>query len=312
MRVLLYRGDGVIEPWVRDFAAALPQAEVVAWREGMPAGRCDYAALWAPTPELLEELGQAAGLKAIFLMGAGVDALLKLGDTLPDVPLVRLGDAGMGIQMAEYVAYAVLRYFRHFDEYEMQAQQGIWSQLPPHDKKDFTIGVMGMGKLGMRVIETMLHFGFPVRGWSRTPHDVPGVQCFAGMENLDEFLRGTRVLVSLLPLTSETFNLLDRRRLATLPEGAYLINVARGALVAEPDLMALIRAGHIAGATLDVFRNEPLPAPHPFWDEPRITITPHISALTVRDEAVRQIVDKIAAFEQGLPVDDVVDRNRGY
>jgi glyoxylate/hydroxypyruvate reductase A len=194
----------------------------------------------------------------------------------------------------------------------MQAQQGIWSQLPPHDKKDFTIGVMGMGKLGMRVIETMQHFGFPVRGWSRTPRDVPGVQCFAGMEDLDEFLRGTRVLVTLLPLTSETFNLLDRRRLATLPEGAYLINVARGALVAEPDLMALIRAGHIAGATLDVFRNEPLPAPHPFWDEPRITITPHISALTVREEAVRQIVDKITAFEQGLPVDDVVDRNRGY
>jgi glyoxylate/hydroxypyruvate reductase A len=309
MKVLLYRGDGVIEPWVRDFAAALPQAEVVAWREDAPAGHCDYAVLWAPPPALL---GQLAQVRAIFLMGAGVDALLKLGDVLPDVPIVRLGDAGMGIQMAEYVAYAVLRYFRHFDEYEMQAQQGIWSQLQPHDKRDFTIGVMGMGKLGMRVIETMQHFGFPVRGWSRTPRDVPGVQCFAGMEDLDEFLRGTRVLVTLLPLTSETFNLLDRRRLATLPEGAYLINVARGALVAEPDLMALIRAGHIAGATLDVFRNEPLPAPHPFWDEPRITITPHISALTVREEAVRQIVDKITAFEHGLPVDDVVDRNRGY
>jgi glyoxylate/hydroxypyruvate reductase A len=309
MKVLLYRGDGVIEPWVRDFAAALPQAEVVAWREDAPVGHCDYAVLWAPPPALL---GQLAQVRAIFLMGAGVDALLKLGDVLPDVPIVRLGDAGMGIQMAEYVAYAVLRYFRHFDEYEMQAQQGIWSQLQPHDKRDFTIGVMGMGKLGMRVIETMQHFGFPVRGWSRTPRDVPGVQCFAGMEDLDEFLRGTRVLVTLLPLTSETFNLLDRRRLTTLPEGAYLINVARGALVAEPDLMALIRAGHIAGATLDVFRNEPLPAPHPFWDEPRITITPHISALTVREEAVRQIVDKITAFEQGLPVDDVVDRNRGY
>jgi glyoxylate/hydroxypyruvate reductase A len=309
MRVLLYRCDGVIEPWVRDFAQALPGFEVVAWHENAPLQACDYAVLWAPTPALLEQLAQ---VKAIFLMGAGVDALLKLGDQLPDVPIVRLGDAGMGVQMAEYVTYAVLRYFRRFDEYEMQAGHGMWSQLQPYAKEDFTIGVMGMGKLGMHVIDAMRHFGFPVRGWSRTPKDVPGVQCYAGMEELDAFLEGTRVLVSLLPLTLETTNLLDRRHLSKLPEGAYLINVARGAQVLEPDLLALIRAGHIAGATLDVFRNEPLPAPHPFWDEPRITITPHISALTVREEAVRQIAAKIDAFEQGQPVDDLVDRNRGY
>jgi glyoxylate/hydroxypyruvate reductase A len=309
MRVLLYRGDGVIEPWVRDFAAALPGFEVVAWQENAPLGACDYAVLWAPTPALLEQLAQ---VKAIFLMGAGVDALLKLGDQLPDVPIVRLGDAGMGVQMAEYVTYAVLRYFRRFDEYEMQAGHGVWSQLQPYPKQDFTIGVMGMGKLGMHVIEAMRHFGFPVRGWSRTRKEVAGVQCYAGMDELDAFLGGTRVLVSLLPLTPDTTNLLDRRHLSKLPEGAYLINVARGAQVLEPDLLALIRAGHIAGATLDVFRNEPLPAPHPFWDEPRITITPHISALTVRDEAVRQIAAKIDAFEQGQPVDDLVDRNRGY
>jgi glyoxylate/hydroxypyruvate reductase A len=132
------------------------------------------------------------------------------------------------------------------------------------------------------------------------------------MAALDDFLRGTRVLVSLLPLTRETNNLLDRRRLATLPQGAYVINVARGAQLAEPDLLTLIRAGHIAGATLDVFRNEPLPAPHPFWDEPRITITPHISAVTIRAEAVRQIAQKLAAFEANEPVDDIVDRNLGY
>jgi glyoxylate/hydroxypyruvate reductase A len=171
---------------------------------------------------------------------------------------------------------------------------------------------MGLGKLGLRVVETMLSFGFPVRGWSRTPKAIPGVECFAGMESLDAFLGGTRVLVSLLPLTAETQNLLDRRRLSLLPQGAYLINVARGAQLAEPDLLTLIRAGHIAGATLDVFRNEPLPAPHPFWEEPRITITPHISAVTLRVDAVRQIAEKIAAFEANEPVDDIVDRNLGY
>jgi len=158
----------------------------------------------------------------------------------------------------------------------------------------------------------MRGFGFPVRGWSRSAKDIPGVDCYAGMEALDDFLRGTRVLVSLLPLTPETNNLLDRRRLATLPQGAYLINVARGAQVAEPDLLTLIRSGHIAGATLDVFRHEPLPAPHPFWNEPRIALTPHISALTVRHDAVRQIAAKIGALEDGEPVDDLVDRQLGY
>jgi glyoxylate/hydroxypyruvate reductase A len=309
MRILLYRGDGVIAPWARDFAQALPQAETVMWQEGQDTAPCDYAVLWAPTPALLDQLSH---VKAIFLMGAGVDAMLKFGDALPDVPVVRLGDAGMGEQMAEYVAYAVLRYFRRFDEYEEQARHGLWAPLPVYAKEEFTVGVLGLGKLGLPVVRALRQLGFPVRGWSRTPKDLPGVACYAGMESLDDFLGGTRVLVCMLPLTPETSNLLDRARLSTLPEGAYLVNVARGAQVAEPDLLGLIRSGHIAGATLDVFRNEPLPAPHPFWSEPRITITPHISALTIREEAVRQIAHKITLLERGEAVADVVDRTTGY
>jgi glyoxylate/hydroxypyruvate reductase A len=309
LRILLYRGDGVIAPWARDFAQALPQAETVVWQEGQRLPPCDYAVLWAPTPALLDQL---AHVKAIFLMGAGVDAILKFGDALPDVPIIRLGDAGMGEQMAEYVAYAVLRYFRRFDEYEQQARQGVWNPLAARRKDEFAVGVLGLGQLGIPVAKALRQLGFPVRGWSRTSKDLPGVDCHAGMESLDDFLAGTRVLVCMLPLTPETNNLLDRARLSKLPKGAYLVNVARGAQVAEPDLLALIRSGHILGATLDVFRNEPLPAPHPFWGEPRITITPHISALTVREEAVRQIAHKITLLEQGEHVADVVDRNRGY
>jgi glyoxylate/hydroxypyruvate reductase A len=309
MRILLYRGDGVIAPWARDFAQALPQAETLVWEEGQTLAPCDYAVLWAPTPALLDQLTR---VKAIFLMGAGADAILKFGDALPDVPVIRLGDAGMAEQMAEYVAYAVLRYFRRFDEYEQQARQGMWNPLAPRKKDEFTVGVLGLGKLGIPVLQALRQLGFPVRGWSRTAKDLPGVDCYAGMDALDTFLSGAQVLVSMLPLTPETTNLLDRARLSKLPEGAFLINVARGAQVAEPDLLALIRSGHIAGATLDVFRNEPLPAPHPFWSEPRITITPHISALTIREEAVRQIAHKITLLEQGGHVADVVDRKRGY
>ncbi len=309
MRILLFRGDGVIEPWVREFAALMPQVETVAWKEGAALPPCDYAVVWSPTPALLDQL---AHVRAIFLMGAGVDALLKLGEALPPVPIVRLGDAGMGVQMAEYVSHAVLRYYRHFDDYEQQARHGVWDPLPLTPKEEFAVGIMGLGRLGLPVVEAMRLFGFPVRGWSRTPKDIPGVECFHGEEGLEPFLRGTKVLVCMLPLTPETANLLDRHNLGKLQPGAYLINVSRGAILAEPDLMTLIRSGQIAGATLDVFRHEPLPAPHPFWNEPRISITPHISALTVRHDAVRQIADKIAKLESGQPVDDIVDRDLGY
>ena len=309
MRILLHRADGVTEPWVRDFAELLFEAEVVVWQEGVSIAPCDYAVLWMPPPALLPEL---AHVKAIFLTGAGADAILKYGDALPSAPIIRLGDAGMAIQMAEYVSYFVLRYFRRFDEYEQQARAGKWSPLPQHRKEDFSVGVLGMGVLGKGVIDALLPFGFPVRGWSRSAKQVDGVQCFSGADGLGEFLAGTRVLVCMLPLTPDTTGLLERERLALLPQGAYLINVARGGHVAEPDLLALVRSGHIAGAALDVFRDEPLPAPHPFWNEPRISITPHISALTIRSESIRQMADKIRALENGMPVADVVDRTRGY
>lgn len=309
MRILLHRADGVTEPWLRSFAAVLPEAEVVVWKEGERIAPCDYAVLWSPPPALLDELMH---VKAIFVTGAGVDGIMKFNEVLPPVPIVRLGDAGMAVQMAEYVSYAVLRYFRRFDEYEQQARTGVWAQLPLRDKQAFSVGVMGAGVLGQRVLESLASFGFPLRAWSRSEKQIAGVACFHGADGFDDFLAGTRVLVCLLPLTTETANLLDRDKLAKLPEGAYLINVGRGAHVAEPDLLTLVRSGHIAGATLDVFRNEPLPAPHPFWSEPRITITPHVAAATLPHESVLQIAEKISHLECGAPVADLVDRTRGY
>lgn len=310
MRILLHRADGRTEPWLKDFSKYLPEAEFEIWHAGEKSQPCDYAVVWSPPEAMLPELAQ---VKAIFNTGAGVDALLRYGDAIPrQIPIIRLGDAGMGLQMAEYVTHAVLRYFRRFDDYERQARAGIWAALPPYNREDFAIGVLGLGALGMRVIEALAPFGFPLRGWSRTEKRIDGVQCYQGLDGLDTFLRGSRVLVCMLPLTPETNNLIDRSNLGKLPAGAYVINVARGAHIAEPELLSLIKSGHIAAATLDVFRNEPLPAQHPFWQEPRITITPHISALTLRRESVQQIADKIRSFESGQPVADIVDRNLGY
>jgi glyoxylate/hydroxypyruvate reductase A len=151
-----------------------------------------------------------------------------------------------------------------------------------------------------------------VLGWSRSPKQLPGVTTYHGAEGLPQLLAGSNVLVCILPLTDATRGLLDRDTLRQLPSQSYVINVGRGAHVVEHDLLALIREGHLAGAMLDVFDHEPLPQHHAFWKEPRITITPHVSAVTVRAESARQIRDKIAALERGDSVAGVVERSRGY
>ena len=190
--------------------------------------------------------------------------------------------------------------------------QNKWSFRKPRLREDFPVGIMGLGVLGQRVARAVQQFEFPVRGWSRSPKELPGVRCYAGEAQFADFLAGTRVLVCLLPLTEETRGIMNRETLAQLQPGAYVINVARGAHLVEDDLIALIDSGHLAGATLDVFQKEPLPADHPYWRHPKIVVTPHTSARTLRDESVAQIAGKIMALGQGKPVAGVVDHHKGY
>jgi glyoxylate/hydroxypyruvate reductase A len=309
MRILFHYLGKNPDPWLAELRAEFPDAQLRVWQEGDNAP-ADYAVVWKPPLAMLQP---RAELKAVFNIGAGVDAILRFGDALPaGVPIVRLDDAGMGVQMAEYVTHAVLRYFRRLDEYERQARAGQWKQLEMRDRQDFSIGILGLGVLGTQVALALDQHGFPLHGWSRTPKDVPGVQCHTGAEGLDRFLRNSRVLVCLLPLTADTTGVLNQATLAKLPQGAYLINIARGPHLVEEDLLKLVQNGHIAGATLDVFHEEPLPSAHPFWQEPRITITPHVAATTGRAESIRQIAGKIRAMERGEPIAGVVDRTRGY
>jgi glyoxylate/hydroxypyruvate reductase A len=309
MDIIFHSAGANPELWQNALQQAMPDADMRVWHEGDTAP-ADYALVWKPPAAMLRG---RTDLKAIFNLGAGVDAILQLGDALPaGVPVIRLDDAGMGVQMAEFVAHAVLRYFRRLDDYDRQNQQQVWRFLTPYEKKDFSIGVLGLGVLGNRIIDALRGFDFPLNGWSRKQKNLPSVNCYAGYDQLDQFLKASKVLVVILPLTIETENLLDKAKLVQLPKGAYVINVARGAHLIEADLLALIQQGHIAGATLDVFREEPLPPAHPFWQEPRITITPHISALTMRDESARQIAAKIQALQDGLPIAGLVDQSRGY
>ena len=294
------------EPWLERLTSLLPEAEVFVWQPGSPVA--DHAVVWAPPQAFIDE---QAGLKTLFNIGAGVDALLQLR-LPPELRVVRLDDAGMSVQMAEYVCHAVIRHFREFDAYERDVRAGKWSYRKPHLRSDFSVGVMGLGVLGARVAKTLQAFEFPVNGWSRSAKQLPDVQCFAGMQQLDAFLASSRVLVNLLPLTAETENILNKTNLSKLPPQAYVINVARGRHLVEEDLLALLESGHLSGATLDVFRTEPLPAEHVFWRHPQITVTPHTSARTLREESAAQIANKIKALDQGHPISGLVDRRTGY
>jgi len=306
MKIYFCCTDFKAEPWLAALRTALPQAQIEVWSPGAPPG--DYAVVWAPPQAFLDEQPQ---IRALFNLGAGVDALTQL--RLPaTTKLVRLDDAGMSVQMAEYVTHALIRHFREFDGYAADVAQGKWSFRKPRLRQDFPVGIMGLGVLGQRVARAVQQFEFPVVGWSRSPRQVSGVRCYAGAEQFGEFLAETRVLVCLLPLTAETDGVLNRNTLSRLRPGGYVINVARGAHLVEEDLIPLLDEGPLAGATLDVFRQEPLPAGHPFWRHPKITITPHTAARTLRDESVAQIAGKIARLERGESIAGIVDPRKGY
>ena len=299
------------EPWLEGFRQALPGADIWEWQASQPGQSpklADHAVVWSPPQSFIDEQAQ---LQNLFNIGAGVDALLKLN--MPaSMNIVRLNDAGMSVQLAEYVCHAVIRYFREFDQYDKDAQAQRWAYRKPTLRADFSVGILGAGVLGSHVAKTLQAFEFQVNVWSRSPKHIDGVQSFSGAAQLSAFLKATRVLVNLLPLTPETENILNREHLLQLQQGAYLINVARGRHLVEQDLLTVLDAGHMAGATLDVFREEPLPQGHAFWTHPQITVTPHTSARTLREESIAQIADKLKAVSAGQAIEGRVDKVRGY
>ncbi|MBP1129228.1 glyoxylate/hydroxypyruvate reductase A [Serratia sp. PL17] len=313
MDILFYHPFFNAQEWIAGISQRLPQVRVRAWQPGddRPA---DYALVWRPPHEMLAHRG---ALKGVFALGAGVDAILdqerQHPGTLPaGVPLVRLEDTGMAQQMQEYALSYVLRYFRRFDEYQLLQQQQEWRPLDPHQQDHFTIGILGAGVLGKSVAQKLTAFGFNVRCWSRSPKQIDGVQSFAGTEQRAAFLDGVQLLINLLPNTPETAGILNQQLFAHLAPGAYLINLARGAHLVEDDLLQALEQGQLAAATLDVFVNEPLPQTHPFWRHPRVTITPHIAAITLPEVAMDQIAANILALEAGQVPAGLVDVERGY
>lgn len=313
MDILFHESGGDPSQWLDALQTALPEARLRAWAPGDVAP-ADYALVWKPPLEVLQG---RVGLKAVFNLGAGVDAILAFlaqhPQALPaSVPLVRLEDAGMARQMVHYATHAVLGHFRDMDAYAAQQARSEWRRLPARRMEDHPVGVLGLGVLGGAVAQALVGLGFRVRGWSRSARGLPGVEVFAGAAALTDFAAGLQVAINLLPSTPETENILDARFFARLADGSRVVNLARGAHLVEADLLAGLAAGRPGSAVLDVFREEPLPAGHPFWLHPRVVVTPHVSALTLVSDSVAQIAAKIRALEAGGTISGVVERARGY
>jgi glyoxylate/hydroxypyruvate reductase A len=302
------------QEWDTRFRALAPERDIRLWpnRVGDPADVA-YAAVWKPPRGLL---AQFANLQVVFSLGAGVDAL-TCDPALPPVPLVRIVDADLTMRMTEYVVLHVLMIHRRQRRYDAQQRQRVWNELPQPAAHEVAVGVMGLGVLGGAAATALARLGFQVAGWSRTEKRIDGIATFSGPAGLEAFLARSEILVCLLPHTPATDRILDRALLRKLKRdgalgGVHLINAGRGRLQVEADILAALEDGTLAGTTLDVFGEEPLPPTSPFWRHPKVTVTPHAAAASVPNALVGNVVRQIARFERGEAMENVVDRAAGY
>jgi glyoxylate/hydroxypyruvate reductase A len=295
--------------WLAAFRAALPAEEIRVFPALGDPAEIDCALVAQPPPG---ELAKLPRLRLICSLWAGIDGLLRDPSFPRHIPLARLVDPFMTQAMSESALAHVLAAHRQLDGYRRQQADGVWRPLDQPRAEERRVGILGLGELGGDAAGKLKALGFDVAGWSRRPRQLPGIAGFAGRAELGAFLARSDILVCLLPLTDETRGILDAQAFAALPAGAVVINLARGALVVERDLLAALERGQVAGAVLDAFESEPLPRDHPYWRHPRILITPHVAAISDPRSVAPVIAANIRRFRAGEPVRDLVDLAAGY
>jgi glyoxylate/hydroxypyruvate reductase len=290
MRLLFVSHEDDAAAWKKALAARVPGLAFVVWPDRVEPASVDVALCFNPPAGLLRGLPR---LRLVQSLAAGLDHLDGDRAPMPGVPVFRLQDPGVPRMIAEYVLAAVMRHHREFDRLgEAQARQE-WCFRLPRPSADRRIGILGMGPLGIAAAKLLRLLGFPVAGWSRGPKEVQDVEVCHGPDGLDDLARRSDVLICILPLTAETAGILNRRLFALLPEAASLINLGRGAHLVDEDLLQALDQGQLAGATLDVFRNEPLPTAHPFWAHPKILITPHVAGFPRPETAAEAVANRL-------------------
>lgn len=306
MSIALVIPDRDLSRLVAALNQRLPEVVIEQWPDIQQPDQVEFAVVWKQPTGSLASFHQ---LKAIQSYGAGVDSVLT-DTSLPDVPLSRVVDPGLADDMVYYLNTMVNVYQLRLDRFIQDQSLQQWR--PKRPRRLETIAVLGMGALGQAAVNHFIQAGFEVTGWSRSIKQVPGVRCFAGPEQFEEAVKCADVVICLLPLTTETDTFLNEPRFHCFKPGALFINVARGAIVDDRALLAALDKGQLQAACLDVFRQEPLPAGHPFWHHPQITVTPHISAVTDIQTAAQQISINYQRSQQGEPLLHQVDRKKGY
>ena len=295
--------------WQMRLAAYLPGCQLVPLAD-KAADDAEIALVWGPPDGRLAELSQ---LKLAVSLGQGVDHLTVAGKLPDDIPLVRIVNPDMSHALSQWVILAALDHLRDGPMYREQARQRIFLSHSQRQTRGLPLAVYGMGAIGSMIATRLADIGFQVHGWSRSERPQAGViTMHHGHAGFDKLLSTCQLHVCILPLTDETWHIFSADAFAAMPRGAYFINGGRGAQVDEAALLQAIVSGHIAGATLDVFEHEPLPDNHPFWDESRITIWPHVAAQTNPETAAQQVADAIMAVQAGHFPANLVDRQRGY
>jgi glyoxylate/hydroxypyruvate reductase len=309
MSLVFYSEVDSSAEWVSALRVADPSLAVHVWPDCGPLEQVEAALAWKAPPGFYR---QFPNLRLITTLGAGVDNIVRDATLPPGVPITRISDPEMGRMMGQYLLTCVLRHFREFSTFERARADRRWAYVHPRETRECTVGMMGLGQLGAVAAQQFLAQGFNVLGWSRTKKALPGVQTYAGLAELPQFLGRSEICVMLLPLTAETENLMTAERFAQLPRGAKFVSAGRGRTVDEAALVDALRCGQISEATLDVFREEPLPPEHPLWTFPQVLITPHLASVAIPRTAAAQIVDNLARVRRGEPPANAVDPSRGY
>jgi len=313
MAVLLIGEIDLKDTWfvqfIAEFKKSLPNIDLRVFPDCGKLEDFEIALAWKPP---LGTLQKFPNLKLIISLGAGVNHILKDSNLPQNISIVRLVSPSQTLQMAEYVNLAVLFFQRRLIDYQQLQREQRWEYLPVSNAKSFTVGIMGLGAFGSTVAKRLRDNGLSVRGWSRSPKEIEGIDCFFGQEQFKLFLSKSRVLVCLLPITSETKDILNLDTFSALPQEAYLVNVGRGKHLVESDLLSALDSGKIAGAFIDSFDTEPLPKDHPFWFHLKIIVTPHIAAAGIPSDIATEVINNINKFLSGQLLDNLVDVGRGY
>ena len=311
MAVLIIAPNERPDIWEKHLKDLAPDLDIRIWPDTGDPDKIIYAVAWNPPAGILASF---RNLKVIFSLGAGVDHLFKDPDFPAEVTVSRVIDPYLTAGMREYVLLHVLKYHKNQPELDKQQRKHIWNSREDErlQSDERNIGVLGLGILGTDCAKSLLALNFNVTGWSRSLKAIPGVTCLSGLDGLNKLLSSSSILVCLLPLTKDTEGILNYNLFSKLPKGAYLINAARGNHLIEKDLISCLNSGQLTHATLDVFKEEPLPKEHTFWDHKRITVTPHNASITDPRTVANKILADIKRHLNRKPISNTVNIISGY